>query len=318
VDASTLNKRLVLTLLVVLVPSVASASVLAERPRAAVTDDSCESQAKQLTKDSQLARGQGDLLREIELLQQAYDKLSACSLERIYGPLAQAYWDAYSKHGNEEHLQRAKEMFSRHLETLAASDGEARVKTEVELAKVEAEIKRLDDERARVEAKRAQDERNRITQEAARRAVAEAAQRQRREEQAERERQRREEQDRLRAKTERERRHFVRYMSIGGSMGGLGLLLLSPMAIGLRRGELVDREGASLATNPNTPPEQLGSLARQGTRYNQLAWTTGTIGSALIVSGTTVVAVALWRRTANKPQTRAALVPRWQGLEVRF
>ena len=119
--------------------------------------------------------------------------------------------------------------------------------------------------------------------------------------------------------TEQDERRFRLHAGAGGTLAGLGLVSLGTMAAGLALGDRVDQEGEGLlAADPSSPPEKFQSLRRQGTAYNRLAWATGAIGGALLISGTTVVIVAAVRRKLGKKGIRARLYPGAQGLEVRF
>lgn len=303
--------NLVLALLMALAPAATRAAPPAPKPAGApVESDPCsEEDARALIAQSQINREKRDYRGEVALLEQALEMLPPCRRQAIYSPLAQAYWEVYQLGKDELHLRAALDMFILHLESLTATEEQARATTEAKLAEVAKELVSLKAKQARRDAedKRRKEELARLE---ANRIAKQAVKK-------ERERQRQADLAKQRALAERERRRAQLHLAAGGATAGLGVVFLSAMAVGLQRGELVDREGAALAADPSVRPEDLRALLRQGTDYNRMAWATGTIGSALLISGAAVVAVAVWRRGAKR-HTQAGLAPRLHGLEVRF
>ncbi|MEM9456145.1 MAG: hypothetical protein AAGF11_18325 [Myxococcota bacterium] len=238
----------------------------------------------------------GDHPGAIESWQEAYDLLPLCKRSQLFAPLGSAYWSAYHGSGNEEHLQRAKTMYTYNLDSIGVNNQQARADTQAQLAEIEAELRRREAERL---------------EQARRKAAAEALA-------AERARQQQREQAERKARAQAERRRFRLSMILGGSSAGLGVVSLSMMTAGLALGARVERDGETLALDPNPRRHELRDLIGPGTTYNRLAWASGAAGGVLVVSGLTVMVVSLVQHRRFETRTQERVTASVRGLEVRF
>lgn len=234
-----------------------------------------------------------DYAGAIDLWQQAYDLVTLRDRINLFVPLGHAHWRAYQTDGDQEHLRQAQKMFERGVEALGAWEHHTRRDVEVELNAVEAEL-------ARLKAKREKQQRD----QAVREAVERERRRQRRDELAKR-------------KADEERRRFRLSLGVGGAATGLGVISLTAMTAGLGLGARVNRLGAESVAKGGSP-EDRQTLRVKGMAYNRTAWTAGAVGSALMVTGATVLVLVVRQHRKFRDKQQARLGSSRHRLEVRF
>jgi tetratricopeptide (TPR) repeat protein len=238
----------------------------------------------------------------LELWEQAYAQLPVSTRGQLAVPLANAHVRAYEGDSDPEHLLKAKALFNDHLETLDTDDEELRATIEIELAKIDTELARLDAELAKRDVERAEIEKDiadaRVEASEASEAGGQAGP----------------------SDSGSERRFRVQ-VGVGTSLAGLGVVSSTAMAAGLALGDGADRNAPS---DPNLAPygseewQELQDLRKKGEAYNRMAWTTGVIGGALLISGVTTIIVAVAQHKRDRGSTATRLRPWASGLELRF
>jgi hypothetical protein len=253
--------------------------------------------------EASLELGQYD--STIALWQEAYDLLPATmEAERaeLEISLADVHRRAHEQQPDPEHLRSAKKLYSDHLARLDA-DHPTRAELEAELAKVETELEAVEAAEAERARLAAEENRRKAEQAEAQLEAARAAER--------------EMAERANAEALAQLRFRTR-IGVGSSLAGIGVVSLGAMVAGLALGADVENRGKAADANPETPPEEFQKLHRNGTTYNQMAWATGVIGGAFLISGAVVVIVAMVERGRTRGNQRAQLRPWMHGLEVQF
>ena len=231
----------------------------------------------------------------IESWEQAYPLLDPAQRQELTAMLAEAHKLAYERgNADPEHLHRARDLLQDHLQTLDPGEVEARDSTQALLDELNDEIAVLEAEEEEHEAEIEEAE-----VEAAKAEVTEQLKE-------------------LDPWTDAERRRYRIYAGVGGSLVGLGVVFLETMTVAMVLGAQADQRGADAAAKNSS---QVQEIRKQGLAYNRLAWSTGVIGGAALVSGTALLVVAISQRQAamdklEKKMTR--LRPTLGGLELRF
>ena len=241
----------------------------------------------------------GDYEGAIELWEQAYRLLPLSSRGQLMAPLANAHVRAYEVSKDPAHLAQAKVLFEGQLELLDADD-DIRVNVEEALDDVEAELARLEQERLEREREREREEAA-ARAEAVRAAKLESAPTTT---------------EPVDTWTAQDRGRFRVYLGVGGSLVGLGIGGLGAMAAGIALGSDVDRRGAALDASASS--EDYQDLRAEGVAYNQMAWITGAIGGALVVTGAALVIVAVVQKRRGDRPSAARLQPHITGLRLHF
>ncbi|MCA9682043.1 MAG: hypothetical protein KC457_07585 [Myxococcales bacterium] len=232
----------------------------------------------------------------IESWEQAYPLLDPAQRQELTAMLAEAHKLAYERgNADPEHLHRARDLLQDHLQTLDPGEVEARFSTQALLDELNDEIAVLEAEEEEREAEIEEAE-----VEAAKAEVTEQLKE-------------------LDPWTDAERRRYRIYAGVGGSLVGLGVVFLETMTVAMVLGAQADQRGSDAAGKNNIG--QVQEIRRQGLAYNRLAWSSGVIGGAALISGTALIVVAISQRQAamdklEKKMTR--LRPTLGGLELRF
>jgi hypothetical protein len=249
----------------------------------------------------------------IELWEEAYALLpTSMRAERaeLQVSLADVHRRAHEKNPDPEHLRAAQRLYTDYLDAVDVDDP-ARVEIEAELEAVSTELAELEAELARIELAAAAAKAATESARAAGETEAEAALSHYKAERAE---------DQRRARVGIERKWIT-----GGLLIGIGTVSVGTMVAGLALGADADRRGQEVA--PERPVNtfdaaeqrrQLTILLRDGTTYNQIAWTSGIIGGALLISGTMLLVVATLQHERSNTDRHVRLHPGPSGLEVRF
>jgi len=211
----------------------------------------------------------------------------------LHVQLAHAYHFAYQDDRNEDHLRKARDLFSTLLDSLA-SDDVSRADIESELSKVEAELEALASAEAEAQAQR--DEAIRQEQISLTKAAL------------------------VKAEAKRRNKLQKTYLGVGGGITGSGVGSLAAMTTFLVRGARLEGEGQATSQTMGVPDGYYRDLLNRGGSENRAAWVTGIVGGVLTAAGGSLLIVAAiqQKRVIGRRRSKVAIVPTLGGALLRF
>jgi hypothetical protein len=255
-------------------------------------------EARQLFADGSSKYELGDCKGAIEVWERAYELLPLELRGQLQVPLANAHVCAYEGDQDPEHLRRAQVLFDDYLGSLDAADEQTRTDVEALLAQVNDTLATVE---AEAEAREQElVEREAVAREQAAKAVVI------------------EQMQDFDPWTDAQRRRFRMFTGVGGSLLGLSVAGFGVMGTFLVLGERVDSAGSQLTVHD--PYSEYAALREEGRRYNTTAAISGALGGALLVSGVSLIVIAVIERKRVKQRLdeSARVRPTLTGLELSF
>lgn len=203
-------------------------------------------------------------------------------------PLAHAHRQAYDSDQDIGHLRAARRLFGEHLDSLVADDP-VRGDIEAEIAQIDVELAARAASEAQAQAARDEAIRqDQIRRDQAALAVAEA----------------------------RHQHNLQKvYFGVGGSLTGVGIVLLGVMTGSLVTGNRLEREGRAMATKVGVPDGYYAQQLAKGQAQNRIAVASAVVGGMLTAAGITLFGIA----AARRKQIRAhANIVMFEGGQLRF